>query len=84
MLTPREKLLTEYSISTDHHRNFCRQFFALVKKKILVMIRNPLFFIVDLIFPVFLIYFSIHFSEGDFIQEDFPKRSLSAYEFPQG
>lgn len=40
-LTPREKLLTEYSIATDHHRNFLTHFFALVKKKMLVMLRDP-------------------------------------------
>jgi len=61
-LTPREKLLTEYSIATDHRRNFCTQFLALVKKKLLVLARDPHSFLMDFFFPMILIYVGLYVS----------------------
>ena len=59
-MTPREKLLTEYSISVEHHRNFFTQFLALVKKKLLVILRNPKAFMIDFFFPMILIYVGLY------------------------
>lgn len=83
-MTPREKLLTEYSIANDHRRNFFTQFVALVKKKLLVILRNPKAFVIDFFFPMILIYVGLFVSQADFINQDFPKRALTAYDFPQG
>ena len=83
-LTPREKLLTEYSIATDHRRNFFRHFLALVKKKILVMLRDPKIFIMYFFLPMILIYIGLYVSTVELINQNFPKRALSAYDFPQG
>ena len=66
-LTPREKELTEYSIATDHRRNFCRHFFALVKKKMLVLIRDPKTFMMDFFFPMVLIFSGLYVSKMDLI-----------------
>ena len=54
--------MTEYSISTEHHRNFVTQFFALVKKKLLVILRNPKAFVIDFFFPMILIYVGLYVS----------------------
>lgn len=83
-MTPREKLLTQYSISNDHRRNLFVQFYALVKKKILVLLRNPKSFMIDFFFPMILIYFGLYVSQTEFINENFPKRALSVYDFPSG
>ena len=83
-LTEREKLLTAYSISNDHRRNFCTHFLALVKKKLLVMVRDPKSFLMDFFFPMSLIYFGLYVSTIDLISQDYPKRIVSAYGFPHG
>ena len=83
-LTPREKLLTEYSIATDHRRSFLSHFVALVKKKVLVMVRDPYIFVMDFFFPMILIYAGLYVSQVELINQNFPKRALTAYEFPRG
>lgn len=61
-LTEREKELTEYSIATGHRRNFWTHFLALVKKKILVMVRDPKSFTMDFFFPILLIVCGLYVS----------------------
>ena len=60
-------MLTEYSIATDHRRNFLRHFVALVKKKLLVMLRDPKVFIMDFFFPMILIYVGLYVSTVELI-----------------
>lgn len=83
-LTPREKELTDYSIATDNRRSFLTHFFALAKKKLLVMTRDPKSFLMDFFFPIILIVTGLYVSQIDLISEDYPKRALSVYDFPQG
>ena len=83
-LSARDKVLTEYSIATDNTRNFLTHFVALVKKKVLVMVRDPKSFTMDFFFPIILIYMGLYVSRINLLSEDYPKRSLSAYDFPDG
>ena len=61
-MTAREKELTQYSIANDHSRNFFTHFFALCKKKLLVLIRDPKSFFMDFFFPIFLILSGLYVS----------------------
>jgi hypothetical protein len=54
-----------------------------MKKKILVMIRDPKSFLMDFFFPFILIFLGLWVSTLDLINQDFPKRDLTAYDFPQ-
>lgn len=81
-LTIRERELTEYSISRDHTRNFLTQFMALLKKRILVMIRDPRSFAMDFFFPMLLIWLGLWVSTLELINQDLPARALSAYDYP--
>ena len=83
-LSDREKLLTEYSIANDHRRNFLTHFTVLVKKRILVMIKDPKSFLMDFFFPIALIYFGLYFSTIDIVSTNYPKRALSPYDYPHG
>ena len=83
-LTPREKELTEYSIAQDHRRNFASHFAALVKKKILVMIRDPKSFMMDFFFPIILIVSGLYVSQIELLSDNYPTRALTAYGFPEG
>ena len=83
-MSAREKMLTEYSIATDHRRSIFRQFWALVRKKLLVMLRDPKVFLLDFLSPMLLIYVGLYISQAELINQDFPKRALSAYDFPTG
>ena len=66
-MTAREKELTEYTIATDNHRSFITQFLALVKKKLLVMIRDPKSFFMDFFFPIFLVTLGLYVSQIDLL-----------------
>ena len=48
------------------------------------MIRDPKSFFMDFFFPIFLIVSGLYVSQVDFIPQDYPKRNLSAYDFPRG
>ena len=77
-------MLTEYSIAQDHRRYFFRQFFALVKKKVFVLLREPKTFLMDFFFPMLLIYAGLYVSKMDLVPDEYPRRALSVYDFPQG
>lgn len=83
-LTPRELILTEYSIATDHTRSFWTQFVALIRKRLLVLLGDRKSFIMDFFFPIFLIWLGQYLSTLELISDKYPKRELSAYNFPQG
>lgn len=83
-LTPRELTLTEYSIATDHTRNFWTQFIALIRKRILVLLGDRKSLLMDFLFPIFLIWLGQYLTTLDLISDVYPKRELSAYLFPQG
>lgn len=59
-------------------------FLALVKKKILVMTRDPRSFTMDFFFPIILIFCGLYVSTVELLSNDYPKRNLTAYGFPQG
>ena len=48
------------------------------------MIRDPKSFVMDFFFPIFLIYIGLYVSTVELISNDYPKRALSAYDFPEG
>ena len=83
-LSPRELTLTEYSISTGHERNFATQFWALIRKRILVMLGDRKSFLMDFFFPIFLVWLGQYLSTLDLISDKYPKRDLSVYNFPSG
>ena len=83
-LTAREGTLTECSIATGHTRNFLTQFLALLKKRVLVMTRDPRSFAMDFFFPMILVWLGLWVSTLELINQDLPARTLTAYDYPQG
>jgi len=83
-LSKREAELAEYSISEDHQRGFFDQFFALTKKKLIVALRDRKSFLMDFFFPLILIVFGLYMSQVELLSQDYPRRWLSVYDFPQG
>lgn len=57
---------------------------ALVKKKVLVMARDPKSFFMDFFLPILLIFLSLYVSTIDLLSQDYPTRMVSAYGFPHG
>lgn len=82
-LTPRERALTEYSISKDHTQNFGTQFLALLKKRALVMTRDPKSFVMDFFCPMILIWLGLWVSTLELVNQDLPPRALTVYDYPQ-
>ena len=82
-MTPREQILTQYSIANDHRRNFVTQFMALARKKALVLIRDPKAFFMDFFFPLILIFSGLWLSTQKLVSDDLPRRSVTVYDFPQ-
>jgi hypothetical protein len=83
-LSAREIELTEYSIATNHERNFTSHFFALIRKRVLVMLGDRKSFLMDFFFPIFLMWLGQYLSTLDLISDKYPRRDLSVYNFPQG
>jgi len=81
-MTPREKELTDYSISQDNHKSFIRELFALMKKKVLVQVRDLRSCIMDILLPCIMIVGGIYISKLEIIPPGHPTRNLSLYEFP--
>lgn len=48
------------------------------------MVRDPKSFIMDFFFPILLIFSGLYVSKVDLIPDNYPKRALSVYDFPQG
>ena len=82
-MTPREQILTQYSIANDHRRNFFTQFVALARKKALVLLRDPKAFFMDFFFPLILIFSGLWLSTQKLVKDDLPRRSVTVYDFPQ-
>lgn len=83
-MTSRERELTDYSIAQDHRRGFLGHLVALVRKKVLAMVRDPRSFLMDFFFPIALIALGIYVSQIELISQDYPERALTAYDFPRG
>ena len=48
------------------------------------MIRDPKSFTMDFFFPIILIYLGLYVSKVELLSQEYPKRALTAYGFPQG
>lgn len=58
------------------------QFFALARKKALVLLRDPKAFLMDFFFPLILIWCGLWLSTQKLVSDDLPRRSVSVYDFP--
>lgn len=61
-LTAREVELTEYSISKDNHKSFWSEIRILIKKKLLVQVRDLRSCVMDIVLPCLMIVGGIYIS----------------------
>jgi hypothetical protein len=61
-LSEREKILTDYSVSNDNQRSFFNELFGLIKKKLLVLVRDLKSCILDIMLPVVIIIGGLYIS----------------------
>ena len=61
-LSEREKILTDYSVSSDNQRSFVNELVGLVKKKLLVLVRDLKSCILDILLPVVIIIGGLYIS----------------------
>ncbi|TNV87329.1 hypothetical protein FGO68_gene5519 [Halteria grandinella] len=78
--------LENYSISDDHEEGFFNVFFlnlrALIKKKLLLQIRDPRTLIIEVVFPIAFIFLGLGLASVKVIREGIP-RPLDISNFPQ-
>lgn len=61
-LSEREKILTDYSVSSDNQRSFVNELLGLIKKKLLVLVRDLKSCILDILLPVIIIIGGLYIS----------------------
>ena len=82
-LNERQKILMEYSIADKENvLDYQQQLKALIRKKVLVQVRDFKSCIMDLILPCIMIFVGIWASQLDMLPKEFPARALSIYDFP--
>jgi hypothetical protein len=81
-LSEREKILTDYSVSNDNQRSFFNELFGLIKKKLLVLVRDLKSCILDIMLPVVIIIGGLYISTLQLIPSGHPIRMNSVYKFP--
>lgn len=75
--------LSNYSVAEDNHKSFARELRVLIKKKILVQVRDTRSCLMDLILPCLMIILGVWASQLEVIPEGHPARNLSLHDFPK-
>lgn len=86
-LSDRQRTLSEYSITDNDgtsSMNLAIQLKALIRKKVLVQVRDFRSCIMDLVLPCMMIFVGVWASQLDMLPKEFPARALSLYNFPGG
>jgi hypothetical protein len=81
-LSQRDQELTLYSIADEHHRSFCRQLLALIKKRYLVITRARKTFLADFLLPAILVAIGLYLSSIDLLTQNYPARHLTVDAYP--
>ena len=71
-----------YSIADDPSENLLGQLFALIKRKILVQVRDRKACLMDLLLPCVMIIGGLYITTLDLVSDSDSIRNLSAYDFP--
>jgi hypothetical protein len=77
-------MLIDYSIGADNTKSFYNELVAMIKKKIIVQVRDFRSCVMDIMLPCVMIIGGIYISKMPLIPDGHPIRNLSLYEFPAG
>ena len=83
-ISAEDKILNAYSVGQVHERNFITQVGALMRRKVLTLTRDRRGFLIDFLFPMFLIVFGLYLTTVELVSDNMPRRLVMPEGFPHG